>query len=57
MKKVRSSSQMKVKRKNDVSRPSTVSGIGSIPKPVRTVLPPKFGSTLDKFNVEEIKLA
>lgn len=48
---------MKVKRKNDVSRPSTVSGVGSNPKPVRTILPPKLGSTLDKFNVEEIKLA
>ena len=57
MKKVRSSSQMRVKRKNDVSRPNTVSGISSNPKPIRTKLPPKFGSTLDKFNIEEIKLA
>ena len=57
MKKVRSPKDMKVKRKNDASRPSVKSGIYSNPKPERTKLPEKVGTTLDdEFTIELIKL-
>lgn len=48
---------MKVKRKNDASRPSVKSGIYSNPKPERIKLPEKIGTTLDdEFTIEQIKL-
>ncbi len=56
MKKVRSSKDMKVKRKMDASRPTTKSGIYGNPKPVRIKLPAHIGSTLDDFDIEEIRL-
>lgn len=57
MKTVRSSKQMKVKRKMDASRPSVKSGVYSNPKPVKTILPSKIGNTLDdEYTIEQIKL-
>lgn len=56
MAKVRSSKDMKVKRKNDASRPSVKSGIYGNPKPIRTELPSRIGTKLDEYKIEEIKL-
>ena len=56
MKKVKSPREIKVKRKNDMSRPSYKSGVYGNPKPVRTKLPGRIGSTLDDYSIEEIKL-
>lgn len=56
MKKVSSSKQMKVKRKSDASRPTYKSGIYKNIKPVKTELPKKIGTTLDNYEIEQIKL-
>ena len=57
MKKVRSSKDMKVKRKMDASRPSVKSGVYSSPKPIKTVLPSKVSSKLDdEYTIEQIRL-
>lgn len=56
MKKVKSTKDIRVKRKMDASRPTYKSGIYKNPKPVRTKLPEKIGTTLDDFEIEQIKL-
>ena len=57
MKKVTSSkTNLRVKRKMDSSRPTYKSGVYKNTKPVRTELPEKIGTTLDNYNIEQIKL-
>lgn len=56
MKKVSSPKQIKVKRKMDASRPTCKSGVYKNTKPVRTKLPEKIGTTLDEYEIEQIKL-
>ena len=56
MKKVASPKQIKVKRKMDSSRPTYKDGVYKKTKPVRTKLPEKIGTTLDNYEIEQIKL-
>lgn len=56
MKKVASPKQIKVKRKLDASRPTYKSGIYKNIKPIRNKLPEKIGTTLDNYEIEQIKL-
>lgn len=56
MKKVTSPKQIRVRRKMDASRPTYKSGVYKNTKPVRTRLPEKIGTTLDNYEIEQIKL-
>ena len=56
MKKVRTPSQIKVKMKNQATRPTAKDSIIQLPKVKKQRKIKKIGSKLDEFEIESIKL-
>jgi hypothetical protein len=56
MKKVRTPSQIKVKMKNQATRPTAKDSIIQLPKVKKQRKVKKIGSKLDEFEIESIKL-